>query len=238
MKPNNGSILTRFVQNHELHCRILQNTHFLVEHCTEKMHRQNTLHEQLKSIDHLQERQDELHTIIIDSQNQQNHIQHGLHVVEDYTSQLFDEVNRHQDQLAQYANDMKTPSFEWNTIKAKTDDLSTTMTAQATVSEIHEDRLNHNQLSIKHLEARVSALCEKQNTFTETFDADLNARSAWSSECMSRLHDCERKLNATQEKHQAVLECLEKHKNNNKWLCIYMVVMGLLLYQNNCFNTF
>lgn len=215
---NESQRLTALVQQHELHCRILQNLHFIVDQGTEQMHHQKSINEHTQSIDHLQESQDEIHVVLNDVRNQQQHMQDALYVV--------------QNALTQHVDDIKTPMVELRALKERADDVETKMTAQATVGEMHQNRIEQLQSSLDQMEEALRTVQDKQATLFETFDADLKARCEWSTALMAQIHNCERIATVTDKKHQVVVEWIQQRESsNNKWVCVYVVLAALMLYE-------
>ena len=210
------SAWSRLVQQHELLCRILQNTHFIVDQCKEQMHHQKSINEHTQSIVNLRKSQDEFRTVFNDFRNQQQHMQDALYNV--------------QNALTQHTEDFQKPMVELCALEARADDIETRMTAQASVGEMHEDRLDEMQLMVESLKTNLYVVQEKQATLLETLDADLNARCAWSSELMIRIHECEQGAIATRDKHQAVLNSIQQLKT-----FAYVVLVGVMFYPFICF---
>jgi uncharacterized coiled-coil DUF342 family protein len=182
------------------------------------MHHQKSINEHTQSIDHLQESQDEFLTVLNDFRNQQQHMQDALYVV--------------QNALTQHVDDIKTPMVELLTLKERADDVETKMTAQATVSEMHQNRIEQLQSSLDKMEEALCAVQDKQAALFETFDADLKARCEWSTALMAQIHNCERIATVADKKHQAVVEWIQQRESsNNKWVCVYVVLAAVMLYQ-------
>lgn len=203
------------IRQHELHCRILQNTRLTAKCATQlQQHRQwIDEHEvRLNQVSGLQKK--DTHTQFNDVRNQQRKMQNQLVQHTRTIEQVSTTIARTTHDLQECCNDAHTR-----------------LTAQATVSEMHQNRLDTLQADIERIRSTLLVLQNTQSTMQATLEADIEARCDWSTELVSQLKDCEARVLVLQNNYQTTRKWMQTHHNDNKWLCIYVAFACVLLYQ-------
>ena len=210
-KQNRVAILVR---QHELHCRILQNTRLTAKCDTQLQQHRQRIDEQEVRLNQVSGLQKDTHTQFNDVRNQQRNMQNQL--------------VQHTRTIDQVSTTMAHATHD---LQECCDDAHTRLTAQATVSEMHQNRLDTLQADIERIRSTLLVLQNTQSAMQATLEADIEARCDWSTELVSQLKDCEARVLVLQNNYQTTRKWMQTHHNDNKWLCIYVAFACVLLYQ-------
>lgn len=215
MKNTPGNTVATLVRQHELHCRILQNTRLTAKCDTQLQQHRQRIDEQevrLNQVSGLQKK--DTHTQFNDVRNQQRKMQNQL--------------VQHTRTIDQVSTTMAHATHD---LQECCNDAHTRLTAQATVSEMHQNRLDTLQADIERIRSTLLVLQNTQSAMQATLEADIEARCDWSTELVSQLKDCEASVLVLQNNYQTTRKWMQTHHNDNKWLCIYVAFACVLLYQ-------
>lgn len=202
------------VRQHELHCRILQNTRLTAKCDTQLQQHRQRIDEQEVRLNQVSGLQKDTHTQFNDVRNQQRNMQNQL--------------VQHTRTIDQVSTTMAHATHD---LQECCDDAHTRLTAQATVSEMHQNRLDTLQADIERIRSTLLVLQNTQSAMQATLEADIEARCDWSTELVSQLKDCEARVLVLQNNYQTTRKWMQTHHNDNKWLCIYVAFACVLLYQ-------
>ena len=213
--PGKQNKVATLVRQHELHCRILQNTRLTAKCDTQLQQHRQRIDEQEVRLNQVSGLQKDTHTQFNDVRNQQRNMQNQL--------------VQHTRTIDQVSTTMAHATHD---LQECCDDAHTRLTAQATVSEMHQNRLDTLQADIEHIRSTLLVLQNTQSAMQATLEADIEARCDWSTELVSQLKDCEARVLVLQNNYQTTHKWMQTHHNDNKWLCIYVAFACVLLYQS------